>query len=128
MKLKENEIYDTDNGALLHGKCCGGTARMTGRDLSGRRVVLMSQRDRDEWLVEFGKPMTCESCGLERLPLSGPTLEVSGGPLMEFNGQAVEVLSTLDAFDGDNYLPIPVVKIRLPGGQEFTVTAAAIRH
>jgi hypothetical protein len=54
----ETSIYLTDNGAAYCGAHLGVTARMTGRDLSGQRIYLVTPED-----VREAGPIACETCG-----------------------------------------------------------------
>ena len=58
-------LYAGDNGRILCHECSGITARTTGRDLSGRPVLLMTANDNAEWLRALGQPMRCERCGVQ---------------------------------------------------------------
>jgi hypothetical protein len=56
--LKDDALYIGDNGRVYHGRCAGQTARYTGRDLRGAKVLRIPnaeiQAEPDLW--------TCESC------------------------------------------------------------------
>ena len=58
--LRAGTIYSADNGRLICLHCAGASAKFTGRDLSGMKVVPMTQNDNAEWLNLFGEAMTCE--------------------------------------------------------------------
>ena len=51
--LKPEVLYIGDNGAVFHGRCAGMTARTTGRDLRGQRVVPLPATE---------KGFHCERC------------------------------------------------------------------
>lgn len=59
-KLKPGTIYSGDNGRLLCVHCAGMSAKFTGYDLSGHRVIPLGQDDALEWEAHFGEPMSCE--------------------------------------------------------------------
>ena len=63
--LNDETLYFTDNGAVYHGKCCGASARFTGRDISGQRVEAVTEADIKVW-ADDGFLLTCEQC----VPLS----------------------------------------------------------
>ena len=56
--LKDDALYIGDNGRVYHGRCAGQTARYTGRDLRGAKVLRIPnteiQAEPDLW--------TCEKC------------------------------------------------------------------
>jgi len=55
-------LYFTDNGRIVCGEHLGMTARFTGRDISGQRIVAVKPRD----LAEFARQdfvCRCERCG-----------------------------------------------------------------
>ena len=55
-------LYEQDNGRLLCHECSGRTAKVTGRDRSGRRVLRMTDADAADWMASFGEVMSCERC------------------------------------------------------------------
>lgn len=57
-------LYEGDNGRLLCHECSGMTARATGRDRSGQRVIRVTDADATDWMQSFGEPMVCERCGV----------------------------------------------------------------
>ena len=59
-EMKEGRIYEADNGRLICHKCAGMSARFTGRDISGKRIILMNDADAIVWEIDVGSPMTCE--------------------------------------------------------------------
>lgn len=59
---KPGNIYFSDNGALICHECAGGSAKFTGRDLSGQRISKATKADADEWLELMGETLKCE-CG-----------------------------------------------------------------
>ena len=61
-KLKSGVIYSADNGRLICLECAGASAKFTGHDLSGQRVLPVPYHETIEWFKELGKPMACE-CG-----------------------------------------------------------------
>ena len=59
---KDDTLYLGDNGACYCGKHLGSSARLTGRDLSGQKVMevtpdVVSEAD------AMGYEVTCEQCG-----------------------------------------------------------------
>jgi len=64
-------LYEGDNGRMLCHECSGMTAKATGRDLSGRRVVRMTDADDADWMAEIGSPMDCERCKVTRDKVGG---------------------------------------------------------
>jgi hypothetical protein len=64
-KIREDSVYLTDNGAAYCGAHLGVTARMTGRDLSGRTIMRVTPRVREQALAEFGFAVKCDQCGRE---------------------------------------------------------------
>lgn len=58
-KLVDSSLYIGDNGRTLHGKEWGVSARFTGRDLSGQKVLYISKDDADALGI------TCENCDRE---------------------------------------------------------------
>lgn len=57
-------IYLTDNGASYCGSHLGHTAKVTGRDISGQRVVRLSAADA-AWMQQHnqaGNLPICETC------------------------------------------------------------------
>lgn len=57
------QLYIGDNGRIFCKDCAGVTARSSGmkRDLSGAKIVKVTQDELDYWIREFGEPMKCES-------------------------------------------------------------------
>lgn len=57
-------IYLTDNGASYCGAHVGVTASMTGRDVSGQRIVRLSATDAAWWKQHnaVGNLPMCETC------------------------------------------------------------------
>ncbi len=53
--------FRPDNGELICVHCAGMTAKFTGRDRSGMKVLPMNQADAAEWEQMMEKPMACES-------------------------------------------------------------------
>ncbi len=62
MRVSDDAIYLTDNGAALCGKHLGHSAKTTGRDLSGQKILKITKRLQDEFERDFGKPFACETC------------------------------------------------------------------
>lgn len=59
VKLQNFTLYLVDGGACYCGKHCGHTARCTGRDYSGARVIKVTPK------IAAGLPvLRCERCGL----------------------------------------------------------------
>lgn len=72
MRISDDTVYITDNGAALCGAHLGTTARYSGRDLSGQPIVPVTP----ELLAEaegMGFVPKCEHCGKQpsRLHLVG---------------------------------------------------------
>ena len=59
MKVNEQMIYLTDNGAAYCGAHLGMTAKTTGRDLSGQAILPVTP----EVAAEAGYEIECEQCG-----------------------------------------------------------------
>lgn len=62
MKVSEQMIYLTDNGAAYCGAHLGITAKMTGRDLSGQLIQPVTPEVAAE-AVAMGWEVECEQCG-----------------------------------------------------------------
>jgi hypothetical protein len=62
MKVSDAMIYLTDNGAAYCGAHLGHTAKMTGRDLSGQRILPVTPDVVAEAASE-GWEVKCEQCG-----------------------------------------------------------------
>lgn len=62
MVLEPDAYYETDNGAIYHGRCCGASARFTGRDISGRPVVRVSDHEAACFVRDLGLDDACEAC------------------------------------------------------------------
>lgn len=60
--LSDDALYLGDGGRVTCGKHAGNSARYSGRGLSGKRVVRVTEADRAEWLREIGEPIACEDC------------------------------------------------------------------
>jgi hypothetical protein len=63
--LEDDRIYSGDNGRLFCGKHAGSSARYTGRDISGYRVILLRESEKAELRKSFGVRHLCESCRSE---------------------------------------------------------------
>lgn len=61
--LKDDAVYFTDNGRILHGKCCGMSARYTGRDISGQKVMKVTPAIERQCREQYGFTPICETCG-----------------------------------------------------------------
>ncbi len=61
-KVKDHELYFTDNGRIVCGRHCGTSARYTYRDLSGQRIKRVMPRAAAKWLADVGSPIDCEDC------------------------------------------------------------------
>ncbi len=59
MKISSETVYLTDNGAAYCGAHLGYTARTTGRDLSGQKILPLTP----ELAAEAGGDIACEKCG-----------------------------------------------------------------
>lgn len=62
MRVNDQTVYLTDNGAAYCGAHLGYTAKMTGRDLSGQPIMavtpeIAAEAEADGWTV------ACEQCG-----------------------------------------------------------------
>lgn len=67
--LKPGIIYSGDNGKLICRDCAGMSAKFTGRDRSGQKVMAVPVSETVEWHKEFGEPMRCEGgCTTYLLP------------------------------------------------------------
>lgn len=62
MRISNDMVYLTDNGAAYCGEHLGMTAKMTGRDLSGQAIMPVTPEVAAE-AVEMGYEVTCEQCG-----------------------------------------------------------------
>lgn len=62
--LDDETLYLTDNGAIYHGKCCGSSARFSGRDISGQRVQPVPASEHRE-SAKHGITLACEKCGVD---------------------------------------------------------------
>lgn len=60
-KLKPNTIYAADNGRLICLQCAGNSAKFTGRDISGQKVMTVPRSENATWKQKFNEDMTCES-------------------------------------------------------------------
>lgn len=63
MRINENTVYLTDNGAAYCGKHLGATARATGCDLSGQPIIAVTADVARQSNDDFGYVPTCEQCG-----------------------------------------------------------------
>lgn len=73
VRLKPGIIYSGDNGCLICVECAGMSAKYTGRDISGHRVMPVLVSQTVEWHKEFGRPMRCEGgCTTYLLPDENP--------------------------------------------------------
>lgn len=59
-------LFLTDNGRCLCGQHLGASARFTGRDISGQRILALAPADMAAIRQEFGPDYlpSCEECGL----------------------------------------------------------------
>jgi hypothetical protein len=64
-KAKPDALYLGDNGAALCGAHLGMTARTTGYDLSGQRIMRVTAPYARDFKRDLGEPLTCETCGKE---------------------------------------------------------------
>lgn len=60
--LRDDALYLGDNGACTCGLHAGATARYTGRDLSGQRVMAIGPEERAEF-ERYGIEPRCEARG-----------------------------------------------------------------
>lgn len=58
-------IYLCDNGAAYCGDHLGISARMTGRDISGQRIMAVTPPMAREYAAEYHTPVRCEQCHKE---------------------------------------------------------------
>lgn len=65
-------IYLTDNGRALCRDHLGASARMTGRDLSGQRILALTPEDIDYCIQIEGWHPSCETCHIAA-PVGGLT-------------------------------------------------------
>lgn len=72
-------VYSGDNGQLICTQCAGQTALFTGRDLSGRKLVPMTDADAIHWGQVMGEPLACEC---------GKTTHVPPGGTPDFDAKA----------------------------------------
>ena len=63
MKISDDMVYLTDNGAALCGKHLGSSARHTGRDISGQEIVPVTPEVAKESVDSYGWLPSCEHCG-----------------------------------------------------------------
>ena len=59
LKTRSDVIYLGDNGSAYCGEHLGYTAKVTGRDLSGQRLMTVTP----EMVAEAGFEVKCEECG-----------------------------------------------------------------
>lgn len=59
-KLKPGAIYSADNGMRICLKCAGNSAKFTGRDISGQRVIRIPVAETVDWKAMFGRDLSCE--------------------------------------------------------------------
>jgi hypothetical protein len=64
---KSVALFFCDNGRLLCSEHLGATAKATGRDISGQRIMKLNEAARAE-LVALGCSASCETCGAELKP------------------------------------------------------------
>jgi hypothetical protein len=63
--LKEGELYIADNGRLICLQCAGASAKYTGHDISGQKVLRVTPNHRAHWRADMGGEMHCEGgCSL----------------------------------------------------------------
>lgn len=63
MRIDDDMIYLTDNGAALCGAHLGSSARHTGRDISGQAIIPVTPEVLAEAESEHGWTPACEQCG-----------------------------------------------------------------
>ena len=61
--LKPLALYFTDNGRIVCGTHAGASAKYTGRDISGQKVLRVTKAAAARWLSDVGEPIQCEDCG-----------------------------------------------------------------
>lgn len=62
--LKDDALYLGDNGRCFCGKHAGASARYTGRDLSGQKVLRITKAFCDGYVNEKDVPK-CETCSAQ---------------------------------------------------------------
>lgn len=70
MRINEHTVYLGDNGRALCGAHLGCTAKHTGHDLSGQRILPVTGKVLAEAVV-LGISIACEECGRLAVP-KGP--------------------------------------------------------
>ena len=68
--LIDDAIYIGDNGRAFCGRHAGMSARYTGRDISGQRIVLVTP----QWCIRNGEDCSairCETCAAESRRATG---------------------------------------------------------
>lgn len=63
MRIHSDSIYLTDNGAAYCGEHLGVTAKMTGHDISGQRIMRVTLEGAMTTLLQDGYLIKCEQCG-----------------------------------------------------------------
>ena len=63
MKISTSALYSTDNGAIYCGEHLGCTAKATGRDISGQRIVAIDPEYVRIAQDDYDYTPECESCG-----------------------------------------------------------------
>lgn len=58
--LKPGVIYSADNGMRICLQCAGNSAKFTGRDISGQRVIRIPVAETVDWKSMFGEDLSCE--------------------------------------------------------------------
>lgn len=63
MKITPDAIYLCDNGAAYCGDHLGTSARLTGYDISGQRIMRVTPEGAMTVLLQDGCLIKCETCG-----------------------------------------------------------------
>ena len=61
--LRAGRLYLGDNGRCTCGEHAGSTARFTGYDLSGLRMLAITPAIAQRWVRECHRLPACETCG-----------------------------------------------------------------
>lgn len=60
--LKQGVIYIADNGRLICYHCAGASAKYSGRDISGQKVIPLTHGQLWTWRNAFGSVACEEGC------------------------------------------------------------------
>ena len=70
--LEDDALYCGDNGRILCGACSGCSARYSGRDISGHRVVRLTRADAEAFEADMKRYGIDCACSCEA---GGKTME-----------------------------------------------------